>query len=297
MTTPRRVVLDTDLGSDVDDLMALAVILGSPSLDLVGITTVYGDTALRARLTKRVLRHAGRSVPVHAGERDTLSGKEIWWAGHEGRLHADLEDEAYESDDAVQYLVDTVLAEPGAIDVMAIGPLTNVAAAIEREPAFASAVRHLWIMGGAFADREPEHNFASDATAARIVFGSGIPATVTGLEVTRLITIGADALARIAASGELGRSVDAEVRQWWAFWNTEWNVPHDPVTVLSLTEPDRFVFSPYGTIDVVGEGDEAGVSVFSPGDGPHRITTDLDATEVASAIVDAIVTSSWAAAR
>ncbi|KEP73954.1 hypothetical protein HR12_27190, partial [Microbacterium sp. SUBG005] len=120
------------------------------------------------------------------------------------------------------------------IDVIAIGPLTNIAAAIERDARFAAAVRHLWVMGGTFADDEREHNFRSDAAAARISSTQASPATVTGLDVTRLIDVRAEQVERIRDSGPLGTLIDAEIRQWWAFWNTEWNVPHDPVTVLTL---------------------------------------------------------------
>ncbi|WP_052226856.1 nucleoside hydrolase [Microbacterium mangrovi] len=292
MSPLHRVLLDTDIGTDVDDLMALALILGSPEIELVGVTTVYGDTRLRAQLTARVLATAGRSVPIHAGESATLSGREVWWAGHEGVLHADLDDEHYESDDAVQFLVDTVLSAPGEIDLIAIGPLTNVARAIAAHPSFAGSLRHLWVMGGAFTSEEPEHNFRSDAAAARIVFAAGIPTTVTGLEVTRQIHIGSAELTRIAESGRLGRIVQSEIEQWWRFWNEEWNVPHDPVTVLTLTRPRMFRFSEYGVVAIDG-GDEDGVSRFLPGqDGRTRITVGLDAPATALAIVDGIVAGS-----
>ncbi|WES66003.1 nucleoside hydrolase [Microbacter sp. GSS18] len=288
MPRTHRVILDTDIGSDVDDLMALALILGTPTIDLLGVTTVYGDTALRARIARRVLSLAGREIPVHAGESTPLSGREVWWAGHEGALYPDLDAEHYDSDAAAQYLVDTVLAAPGEIDIIAIGPLTNIAKAITADPRFANAVRHLWVMGGAFADREPEHNFRSDDTAARQVFGSGIPTTITGLEITRKIHIDHSDLERIAASGELGRLINDEIRQWWQFWNTEWNVPHDPVTVLTMTDPSLFQLGAPGTVHIHA-GDDEGVSDRPAGDGNTRIVVNLDVAAVSKAIVDGIV--------
>lgn len=290
MSALHHVILDTDIGTDVDDLMALALIFGSPTIELLGITTVYGDTALRGRMTKRVAEIAGESVAVHAGEADTLSGREVWWAGHEARLYEDLDRHVLDGVDGVAHLVDTVCAAPGTIDVIAIGPLTNIAAAIQREPRFAGAVRHLWVMGGSFAEeQEPEHNFRSDATAAEIVFAAGIPTTVAGLEITRLITMGSDALARMSSAGELGRVIDAEIRQWWEFWGTEWNVPHDPVTVLTLTQPELFRWSPRGRIEILRGDETEGVSRFHPGEGETRIVTGLDADAVAEAIVAGIV--------
>ena len=290
MSALHHVILDTDIGTDVDDLMALALIFGSPSIELLGVTTVYGDTALRGRMTKRIAEIADVSVPVHAGESDTLSGRDIWWAGHEARLYDDLGRHTLDGADAVGHLIDTVCAAPGTVDVIAIGPLTNIAAAIRRDPRFAGAIRHLWVMGGSFSDEdEPEHNFRSDATAAEIVFAAGIPTTVAGLEITRLITMGSDALARMSAAGELGRVIDAEIRQWWEFWGTEWNVPHDPVTVLTLTQPELMEFSPDGRIEILRGEETEGVSRFHPGGGKTRIVTGLDAEAVADAIVVGIV--------
>jgi purine nucleosidase len=290
MSALHHVILDTDIGTDVDDLMALALIFGSPTIELLGVTTVYGDTALRGRMTKRIAEIARVSVPVHAGESDTLSGREVWWAGHEARLYGDLERHALDGADAVDHLIETVCAAPGTVDVIAIGPLTNIAAALEREPRFAGAIRHLWVMGGSFTDEdEPEHNFRSDAVAAATVFAAGIPTTVAGLEVTRLITMGSDALARMSTAGELGRVIDAEIRQWWEFWGTEWNVPHDPVTVLTMTRPELFQRSPQGRIEILRGDESEGVSLFHPGEGETRIVTGLDAEAVAEAIVVGIV--------
>ena len=86
--------LDTDIGSDVDDLMALAMVLGSAEMNLRAVTTVYGDTLLRARIVRRAYAVAGRPVPpVAAGARETRSGRPVWWAGHEGALMPDLASE------------------------------------------------------------------------------------------------------------------------------------------------------------------------------------------------------------
>lgn len=282
--TRRRVILDTDIGSDVDDLMALTVLLGSPDVDVIGVTTVYGDTRLRAQLTRRILSIVDRDVPVHAGERETISGRPVWWAGHEGALHDDLGRERYASDDAVRFLVDRVCGEPGTIDVIAIGPLTNIAKAIEESPGFAQGVRHLWIMGGWFEGETAEHNFRSDAAAARIVFEAGIPATVTGLDVTERIRIAQADLDRMRASGEIGRLVHDECMQWRGHKREDFNVPHDPVCVLTLTTPELFRFSAPGAVSI-GTGDAEGVSQFAPGDATTQITIDVDPGRVLEQIV------------
>ena len=285
MAISHRVILDTDIGSDVDDALALAQLLGTLSVDLVGVTTVYGDTRLRARLASRLARAAGRKVDVYAGRGETLSGRQVWWAGHEGALHDDLAEEPVAEGDAVAYLVEQVRRHPQELDIVAIGPLTNVAAAIGADPEFGRGVRHLWVMGGDFDSDEPEHNLSSDVDAAQVVFSSGMPTTVSGLNVTRFVHIDRGRLDRIAAAGRLGELLLAEVRQWWRYTDTESNVPHDPVAVLTMLEPEHFRFSPPGRVRI----DADGRSRFTEGGGSTRIVRTLDAEVVADRIVAAIV--------
>jgi purine nucleosidase len=289
--TARAVVLDTDIGTDVDDAMALALLLGLPGVDLLGVATVYGDTALRARLARRYGSLAGLALPVRAGEGKPLSGREVWWAGHEGSLHTGLDGEAYEDGSAVEWLVRTVAERPGEVDVLAIGPLTNIALALEADPGFAENVRTLWVMGGAFDDVErTEHNFRSDALAAHRVFSSGIRAVVTGLEVTRRVKVLEPHLRRLGAAGALGGALAADIDQWWKFWDEQWNVPHDPVAVLSMVRPELFTLSEPGTVLIETEGEDAGASVFRPGGGGRtRLVRDLDTAEVPEEIVRGIV--------
>ena len=77
-------LLDSDLGSDVDDELALALLWGSPEVDLRGVCTTYGDTVLRARIALRMAELTGRAVEVAPGEQETASGRDVWWAGIEG---------------------------------------------------------------------------------------------------------------------------------------------------------------------------------------------------------------------
>lgn len=292
-----RIILDTDLGTDVDDAMALSQLLGLKEVDLIGVTTVYGDVALRARVGRRIIGLAGRDVPAFAGRAATLSGREVWWAGHEGVLYDELETEQVEDQDAVDFLVETVIAQPGEIDVVAIGPLTNIAAAIRADDRFSGAVRHLWIMGGAFVGDEPEHNLSSDSAAAEVVFAAGIPTTITGLEITRFVQIRKDQLERIGEAGALGRLLVAEIEQWWRFWDEEWNVPHDPVTVLTLVEPELFAFSETGSVRIERAGGDEGRTVFEPGEGTIRVVQRIDAAAVAERIVQAIVEAGSSSGR
>lgn len=290
----QRIILDTDLGTDVDDAMALAVLLGHPDVDLVAVTTVYGDTGLRARLAQRYAGLAGRRVAAYAGRSATRSGRAVWWAGHEGSLHEGLDDEVVETDDAVEVLVRTAARSPGELVVIAIGPLTNVAAALDADAAFATNVRRVVIMGGSFAPPAAEHNVRSDDLAAQRVFASSLTTVVTGLEITQQLRVGPDEVARMTAAGPLGAAVGRDIDQWWAHGGTAWNVPHDPVAVQTLLRPDLFTLSAPGRIMITteadGPDDHAGVSTHVPDrDGTHRVVTGLDANAVATAIIDDII--------
>jgi inosine-uridine nucleoside N-ribohydrolase len=274
----RRLILDTDIGSDVDDAMALAQLLGSSDVELLEVHTVYGDTRLRAQLARRYAGLGGREVDVVPGAAEPVSGKKVWWAGHEGSLHEGLSAEVVSSDSAPERLVARLREQPGEIDVAAIGPLTNLAVALRLEPEAARWIKHLWVMGGSFGDDRPEHNFACDDVAAQAVLNAGIPTTVTGLEITQQVTIGPELLERIRRAGPLGRALGADIEQWWAYWNETWNVPHDPVAILALSRPDLFSFSEAGRVTIAAGGH----STFTPDpEGTVRIVTELRPPEVA----------------
>src|SRR5262245_10424073 len=146
---PRRIVLDTDIGTDVDDALALALALASPEIELVAVTTVAGDTTLRARIAARLLALAGRDdIPVYPGCARALSSPGGFaWFGHEGDGILDGSRDAVSGEPAVDALL-RLFGSGDEIELVAIGPLTNVAVALEREPAFARRVARLTVMGG-----------------------------------------------------------------------------------------------------------------------------------------------------
>lgn len=189
---PVSLILDTDFGSDVDDLLALTAILGSPELVLAGVTTGYGDALLRARMVARVARVAGREVgPIVAGRGETRSGREVWWAGHEGALMPGLEQEEVSAGDPIGLLA-------GSATVLAVGPLTNVAEAVETP---GHQIEQLVLMGGNFTSDVPEHNIKCDTTAAAAVFESGVPVTTIGIDQTRRLRLDAAPVAELEAGG------------------------------------------------------------------------------------------------
>ena len=274
-------VLDTDIGTDVDDILAIAVILGSPELQLDAVTTVYGDVALRARMVARTLRIASHPIrPIIPGRAETRSGRPVWWPGHEGALMAALDAEPFEeTGDAIGTLAN-------ARSVAAIGPLTNIAESVERGGHQTQAIT---MMSGEFVDGIIEHNIRCDVTAADVVFRSHVPITVVGLDQTQKVRLRSDVLDEIRSSGEFGELLAAEMVQFWQFTSESSNVPHDPVAILTMTSPELFQFT-QGTVSVMASGPREGLTTFEPGaNGPHRIVTNLDASPVAEAIVSRIL--------
>lgn len=278
--TPTAFTLDTDIGTDVDDLLAIAMILGSPELDLEAVCTVYGDVHLRAQIVAAVFATIGRTAPpIALGERETRSGREVWWPGHEGETIADLAAHTYSADrDGV--------AELAAADtIAAIGPLTDIAAAVETP---GHGIRRIVMMGGEFSAGVVEHNIRCDVAAADAVFRSGVPTLAVGLEQTERIRLAHAELDRIADAGPLGAMIGAEMRRFWSFAAQDYNVPHDPIAVLTLARPDLFEVA-HGEITVQPDGEDAGLTRFTPGDGPHSIVVDMDVDAVATEILDRIL--------
>jgi purine nucleosidase len=244
-----RTILDTDIGTDVDDCLALALILGSPEFILEGVTCVYGDVNLRARMVLELLRLAGRDdVPVMLGaERPLLGLRPVYWPGHEGIGLLETADPTLEPepDHAVDYIVRTVMSHPGEIHLLAIGPLTNVALAFQREPRLAANLRQLTVMGGAIRGngqlhlRYVEHNILCDPEAAHVVLSAGAPTTLVPLDVTTQVEIRQDDVARIrAADTPFHEAVARQVELYPRFAETGKTFLHDPLAAAVAVRPE-----------------------------------------------------------
>jgi len=182
------VILDTDIGDDIDDAFALALVERSPELHLLGITTAFGDTAARQQLTLKFLAATGFSqVPVAAGvptPAKTTFTQAMYTTG--GQL---IPKQHLSGPD---FLLDQIRRHPNQITLIAIGPQTNLAAAIDKDPAAFRKLKRIVMMGGS-VDRgygqpypDPEWNIVCDIPAARKVFASGVPIDMMPLDSTML---------------------------------------------------------------------------------------------------------------
>jgi purine nucleosidase len=250
--TPVPVILDTDLGTDVDDCLALALVLRCAELELVAVTCVSGDVELRARMAERLLELHGRPrrPPVLRGAGESLLGlRSPLWLGHEGEglvpSDAGPSGPRTGAPHAATFIVDTVLRAPGRVHLVAIGPLTNVALALRQDPRVAPALGGLTLMGGAI--RGPgrldlpyaEHNIRSDPEAAHIVFASGAPVTMVPLDVTTEVRLTPAGVARIRGAGTPFHAALADqVERYPRYRERGYTFMHDPLAVAAVVRPD-----------------------------------------------------------
>src|SRR5579883_372352 len=185
------ILLDTDIGTDIDDAFALALIVRSPELELLGVTTVSGDTHARARLAAKLLWESGlRTIPVVAGEPGRpLPIEQTRWA--DGFKSPQLRQGS-----AVDFLDSTLRHRQGKTTIVAIGPLTNIAALLQKDPSITSKISRIVMMGGSIHhgygdDPSPvaEYNIASDPAAAQKVFTAGVSILMVPLDVTAMLQL------------------------------------------------------------------------------------------------------------
>jgi purine nucleosidase len=223
----QKLIIDTDIGTYYDDAFAVLLACRSPEIDLLGVTTVYGDTQLRARIARKVLNVAGRSdMPVFAGVGRPLQGKALMF-GFEGQNILTAEDAQLrpQPEHAVNFLIRTIMEHPGEVTVVTLGAVSNLALAFVMEPAIAQHIKELIIMGGVIVPivdpkgvrRSPieEYNLNNDPIAAQIVFNSGMPITLCPIDVTLKVPLRPDQVQTINASQDpVARLVSSILAIW-----------------------------------------------------------------------------------
>ena len=190
----QKVIFDTDIGDDVDDAFALALAVDSPKLEVMGVTTAWGDTDLRARLTERFLKATGHGeIPVAAGPKTHASStfSQARWAQGEP-------EPAQGWPDGIEFTLNAIRRNPGQITLIAVAPFSNVGALIDRDAATFRKLKKIVLMGGSihrrygdlgyFPDRgpEPEYNVMMDIASSRKLFASGVPIYMMPLDSTQL---------------------------------------------------------------------------------------------------------------
>ena len=216
----RKIILDCDPGHD--DAIALMMSAKHPSLELLGVTIVAGNQTLEKTLVNglNVCQKLGLSVPVYAGMKRPIMRQQIVAAdihgesGLDGPVFDPLTKKP-EPEHAVSYLIRTLMASEGDITLVAVGPLSNVAVAMRMEPGIVSKIREIVLMGGAYGTGNvtpsAEFNIYADPEAARVVFTSGVPIVMMGLDLTNQTVCTADVIERMRNTGNRAGALFADI--------------------------------------------------------------------------------------
>lgn len=254
---PRKIIIDTDPG--VDDTMAIFFALCSPELEVIGLTTIFGNvrTALATTNALRLLEIAGRpEIPVAPGAANALTRDYEcpvpFVHGADGQGDIDLADPAGAPLDisAAQFIVEQVSAHPGEVTLAPVGPLTNIALALRLEPRIADWVDEVVLMGGnalvpGNASPAAEANIRNDPEAADLVFGADWQVTMVGLDVTLRVHMSAEDIADYATHGNpMSEHICRVLPHYRNYFESNYDVEgifvHDSSAIAYLIEPELF---------------------------------------------------------
>jgi len=239
---PEKIIIDTDIGDDVDDAFALALALKSPELQVLGVMTTFGDTEARAKIADRFLGEVGRAeIPVLAGKatatKNPMSQRKY---GEGGRFMKNSQG------DAVEFLLEQIRKYPGEITLVAIGPLMNVGAAIDKDAATFRKLKRVVLMGGSvrrgYGDlgytapvpAMPEWNILNDVASAQKLFAAGVPLYVMPLDSTQLKL---DEVKRAFLFSQ-GTAVTDQLAVLYHLWGQETPTLFDPMTLVFVLRPE-----------------------------------------------------------
>ena len=276
-----KVLLDTDIGSDIDDAVALAYLLAQPQCELLGISTVSGEAAKRAQLASVLCNVAGRDIPIFPGrEAPLLQAQRQPHAPQAAALSRWVHQPDFPVGEAVPFLRQTIRAHPGEVTLLAIGPLTNIAALFAVDEEIPYLLKGLVLMCGMFNHRLDgvgplEWNALLDPHAAAIVYRSGVTIhRSVGLDVTEQVKLSATEVRQRFQTTLLQPVLDfAEV---W-FQSRPAITFHDPLAAATLFDEAICRFE-RGQIDVeLASEYHAGLTRWeSRDDGRHEVAMSVD---------------------
>lgn len=283
----QKIILDTDIGDDIDDALALAFAIMSGKIDVLGVTTVFKNAAQRAELACCLLEALGRTdIPVYAGIGKTLLQSIPDWeqvaASHRPRQMEVLTQQQPsvkpKPENAIDFIINTVMASDGDITLVPIGPFTNIAAAFTLEPRLAEKTE-ICMMGGATDRVRPEWNALCDPEATRVVFGTGVPITMVGLDVTTKCIMNYDQVKAIGAVERPINQICFELIHLWGGDNPEPRPTlHDPLALATLIDP-TFCETREMRIEVETQADRLrGATVPVTGEPNTSVCVSVDST-------------------
>jgi purine nucleosidase len=278
-----KILLDTDIGSDIDDAIALAYLLAQPQCELLGITTVTGEPVKRAMMASAQCKLAGKQIPIYPGAAEPLIiAQRQPQAPQATKLDRWDHETHFPKGEAVEFLRHTIRANPGEITLFAIGPLTNIALLFHSDPEIPSLLKELVLMCGVFAgvnwQQEPlEWNAILDPHATAMVYRAQPPLhRSVGLDVTTKVVMDSDAVRQRFQTPYLLPVLDfADV---WFEQRPEITF-HDPLAATLLFD-DSICSYTMGAVTVeLEDKTRLGQTKWMPGHGHHSVALGVDAAK------------------
>jgi len=275
-----KILLDTDIGSDIDDAVCLAYLLANPDCELLGITTVTGQAEMRAQMASVLCQVAGKEVPIYPGvEAPLLVEQKQKIAQQTIAASRWTHQEKFPQHQAIEFLRRTIHAYPGEVTLLTIGPLTNIALLLASDPEIPGLLKRLVSMCGVFANKTPgagllEWNALVDPHATAIVYRSPIPVHRSiGLDVTMRVKLPADEVRRRFQHPRLRPVLDfAEI----FFMGEKTLTFHDPLAATTIFD-NRICTFQRGRVDVeLNSQKEMGMTYWTPDPaGRHEVALDV----------------------
>jgi purine nucleosidase len=278
-----KILLDTDIGTDVDDAVCLAYLLSHPDCELLGITTVTGEAEKRASLASVLCQAAGKDVPIYPGADSPMRGEQRQPVAQQATALPRWPHEShFPKNQAVEFMAETIRSHPGEVTLLAVGPLTNAGMLFTAHPDVPGLLAGLVMMGGNFDESgteagRVEWNVAGDPLASEITYKAPVRLHRSlGLNVTQQVMMSADEVREKFAAPLLRPVLDmAEI--WFAGFYPSITF-HDPLAAATIFQPDLCSYQ-QGTVQL-DTTDKPGMTIWQPGgpNAPHQVAKTVDAT-------------------
>ena len=275
-----KILLDTDIGTDVDDAVCLTYLLSHPDCQLLGITTVTGEADKRASLASVLCKAANKDIPIYPGAEHPMQGEQRQKIAQQAvALPRWPHEEHFPMNQAVDFLANTIRSQPGEVTLLTIGPLTNIGMLFSTYPDVAELLAGLVIMGGSFGEVSSnelvEWNVAGDPIASQITYKAPVRLHRSlGLNVTQQVVMPAEEVREKFTAPLLLPVLDmAEI--WFAQFYKSITF-HDPLAAATIFEPDLCSYQ-QGTV-IVDNEEKPGRTIFQLGgeNAPHQVAMTVD---------------------
>ena len=240
-----KLLLDTDIGDDIDDAFALALLMNFKNIDLVGITTVYKNTHLRSKIAKYELKEFGNDgIPVVSGIDKPLKGDIIKWPfetiGEDNKIiirhykEELMKNMVDDGENACDFIIKMINKYPNELTVLTIGPLTNLAQVYLKDKDSFMKIKEIRMMGGTYKTDYPEWNIKVDPYAASVVLSSGVKITSVGVDITQKCKLSLEDVKRIDNLNGSMKIVSDMLHIWMKDNPNKNPIMHDPLAAMEL---------------------------------------------------------------